>query len=377
MVRTLPATPPKITGRRPAQVHRGISVLEHRMAAQLRGAVHIWAAASHPTAMTSQPRSMPRRCDVDPSLTHLIQAQDMVVSRQQALRAGLTMDALRHRVRSGHWQVVLPGIYLCHPGEPARRQRLMAALLYCGPDAAIDAADACRFHGIKGVAVDDRFIHVAVPLDSPARTTGWVVVRRARNFRVVRTEMLRYVDPATAVIAAARQARSSRAALAVVSEAAQRRIASPDELLTAHLLGPRRSARLVDAAIEQIRGGARSVPEAEFRTLAVAMPTLPRLLYNRLLLMPDGRRISPDALAPDAPLIHETNGRVAHEREDLFEDMQIRHDYFTTWGFTALHNTPRRIYRDGRSVISEFERCYVRLAGTGWPEGVVLLDDAK
>ena len=107
------------------------------------------------------------------------------------------------------------------------------------------------------------------------------------------------------------------------------------------------------------------------------MPTLPRLLYNRLLLMPDGRRVSPDALAPDAPLIHETNGRVAHEREDLFEDMQIRHDYFTTWGFTALHNTPRRIYRDGRSVISEFERCYVRLAGTGWPEGVVLLDDAK
>src|SRR4051794_32434317 len=242
---------------------------------------------------------MPRRCDVDPSLTHLIQAQDMVVSRQQALCAGLTMDALRHRVRSGHWQVVLPGIYLCHPGEPARRQRLMAALLYCGPDAAIDAADACRFHGMKGVAVDDRLIHVVVPVDSPARSTAWVAVRRARHFGVVRTEMLRYVDPATAVIAVARQARSSRTALAVVSEAAQRRIASPDQLLTAHLLGPKRSARLVDAAIEQVRGGARSVPEAEFRSLAVALPSLPPLLYNRRLRFPTARGTTPDPLHPN------------------------------------------------------------------------------
>jgi hypothetical protein len=141
------------------------------------------------------------------------------------------------------------------------------------------------------------------------------------------------------------------------------------------LVGPRKNARLGDEALEHARRGIRSAPEAEFRVLAQALSTIPALHYNRLIRLPDGRTLSPDALAPDAPLIHETNGRVAHRREDLFDDMQARHDYLTAAGFTVLHNSPRRIYRDGRGVISEFERCYLRLAGTDWPDGVVLLED--
>jgi len=319
---------------------------------------------------------MPRLCDLDPEFTHLIAAQDQVVARRQALAAGLTDRAIEHRLRTKQWQILLPGIYLCHPGEPARRQRLVAALLYCGPASAIDAADACRFHGLKGVSVDDRTVQVVVPADSSARSTAWVVVRRARHFDTVHTQRLRYADPATAVIAVARQAQTSRRALAVISEAVQRRIASPDALLKAHLLGPRKNGVMTDEALERVRRGVRSVPEAEFHALAAALPSLPPLLYNPLLRMPDGRRISPDALAPDAPLVHETNGRVAHHREDLFEHMQVRHDYLTAAGFTVLHNSPQRIYRDGRSVISEFDRCYARLAGSGWPAGVVLLGDA-
>lgn len=319
---------------------------------------------------------MPRRCDIDPMLVHLVAAQDMVVSRSQACTAGLSAGALKHRLRTRQWQVLLPGVYLCHPGEPSRRQRLVAALLYCGADSAIDDVDACRFHGLRSVPVDDDLIHVAVPTGSSARSIAWVVVRRASSFGIRRTEMVRYVDPATAVIAATRRSSSSRAVLALISEAAQRRIASPDELLRAHLMGPRKNARLADAALGHVRGGARSAPEAEFRTLATAVAELPPLLYNRVLRMPDGRHVSPDALAPDTPLIHETNGRVGHEREDLFDDMQIRHDYLTSWGFTVLHNPPRRIYGKGRDVIGEFVRCHRRLAGSGWPDGVVLVEDA-
>jgi hypothetical protein len=298
----------------------------------------------------------------------------MVVSRAQALTAGLTARAIEHRLTTGQWQVLLPGVYLCQPGDPARRQRLTAALLYCGDDAAIDGIDACSYHGVKSVPVDDVTVYVAVPPDSPARSRHWVVVRRSAHFDVCHSAMLRYVDPATAVIAATRRLSSPRAVLAVMSEAAQRRVASPNQLLRAHLVGPRKNARLADDALRHIRRGVRSAPEGDFSLLAQAMPTLPPLLYNRLLRMPDGRRVSPDALAPDAPVIHETNGRVAHEREDLFEDMQERHDYLTAIGFTVLHNPPRRIARNGRCVISEFERCYQRLAGTGWPDGVVLLE---
>jgi hypothetical protein len=216
-------------------------------------------------------------------------------------------------------------------------------------------------------------VQVAVPPTSTARSCHWIVVRRTGAFGVTRTQMVRYVDPATAVIAATRRMSSARTVLAAVSEAAQRRVASPDQLLRAHLLGPRRNAKLADEAIGHVRHGIHSAPEAEFRLLAGALPSLPSLLYNRRLRMPDGTVLRPDAVAPDAPLIHETNGRVAHEREDLFEDMQTRHDYLTTVGFTVLHNPPRRLSRQGRVVIAEFEKCYLRLAGRGWPEGVVLL----
>ena len=110
--------------------------------------------------------------------------------------------------------------------------------------------------------------------------------------------------------------------------------------------------------------------------LAEAMSQLPPLLYNPELVMPDGRIVSPDALAPDAPLIHETNGAAAHRRDDLFDDMQARHDYLTSWGFTVLHNSPRRIHARGRDVIGEFARCHARLAGTGWPPGIRLRERA-
>ena len=316
---------------------------------------------------------MPRRCIVDPAFDALLRAQDYVVHRDQALAAGLTPDAIDHRLASGQWQVLLPCVYLCHPGEPARRQRLVGALLYCGEGACIDGVDACSFYGLKAAGVDHEIVNVVVPDGSPARSMWWVRVRRSSSpLAVTTTEMLRYLAPAPAVVAATRRMTIERKVIALFSEAAQRGVASPDELLRAHLAGPPKNARLADAAVGHVRRGLRSAPEAEFHVLADAIPELPPLLYNAELEMPDGRIVCPDALAPDAPLIHETNGRVAHEREDLFEDMQARHDYLTSWGFTALHNPPRRIYGQGREVIGEFVRCYRRLAGTGWPPGVKL-----
>jgi hypothetical protein len=306
----------------------------------------------------------------------LLEAQDFVVHRRQALAAAMTRGALDHRL-AHEWQVLLPSVYLCHRGEPSRRQRLIAALLYAGPTAAIDAVDACHFHGIKAIRPDDERVHVVAASESSARSAHWVIVRRTSTpLKVHRTERLRYVDPATAVIAAARCLTSERTVVALLSDAVQRGIVSPDDLLEAHRRGSRVNARLTERALRQVRGGVRSAPEAGFRSLAESRPGLPKLLYNRTLRLPSGRKICPDAIAPDAPLIHETNGALAHRRQDLFDDMQERHDSLTAAGFTVLHNTPRRIRDCGDEVIEEFERCYLRLRGTSWPAGVVILEDA-
>lgn len=320
---------------------------------------------------------MPRRCPTTPLLAALLAAQDQVLSADQALQAGLTRRAIHYRLAHQGWEPLLPQVYLTHAGEPSRRQRLIAALLYTGPDSAIDADDACVFHGVRAIQADDRLVHVVVPAHHRARSRGYVVVRRqTAPISVVRTERLRYVDAATAVIAAARRRANDRSVLAIISDAVQRHVTSYDELLRAHLIATARNAGPTDSALAHIRAGVRSSAEADFRVLAEASSVLPPLLYNCVLQLPGGQQLRPDALAVDAGLVHETNGEVAHRRDDLFEDMQRRHDVMTAAGLTVMHNPPRRIRQHGRQVINEFEACYLRYRGRGLPPGVRLLRSA-
>lgn len=284
------------------------------------------------------------------------------------------MAAIDHRLRADQWRLLLPDVYLTHPGEPSRRQMLIAALLYAGPASAIDGADACRFHGIKAVAVDDERVHVVVPFGEPARTRGFAVVRRTiAPISVVVTEWSRYVDPATAVVAATRRMWRSRDVLAAFSDALQRRAATYDELITAHVQGPPRNSRLADLALGTLASGVRSAPEADFQRLASASVLLPRVEYNVWLRLPGGRVVCVDALIPSSGVVHEKNGRSAHAREDLFEDMQERHDALMASGLIVLHNSPRRIRERPREVIAQVERCHALHDGRGRPPDVTVL----
>jgi hypothetical protein len=319
---------------------------------------------------------MPRRCNA-PTLPWLLDAQDHVVHRDQAMAAGLTHAAIRHRLKTGRWSILLPSVYLDHSGAASRRQLLIAALLYAGAGAAIDADDACRFHGIKAVAVDETRVHVVVADGSPARSRGFVIVRRTGGpIHVVDTERLRYVDAATAVIAATRRIKGRRRVLAVMSDALQRRVTTYDELVAAHVQATPRNSRLADEALATLGAGIRSVPEADFRRLVEASATLPAVEFNVWLRLETGEKVCVDALIRSSAVVHETNGRRAHAREDLFEDMQERHDALTANGFVVLHNPPSRIRRRGREVLAQVERCHQLYADRGMPAGVKLLASA-
>jgi hypothetical protein len=319
---------------------------------------------------------MPKRCATDPRLPGLIAAQDQVVHRDQALAFGMTPRAIGHRLHTKQWLLLLPDVYLTHPGEPSRRQQLLAALLYAGPGAAIDGADACRFYGLASVGVADDAVHVVLPFGAPARSHGLVVVRRTiAEIRTRRTALLCYVEPATAVVAATRRMRNRRAVLATYSEAVQRGVVTVDELCRAHIEGPPRNSRSGDAALAALTAGIRSVPEAEFRRLVDASLVLPPAEFNAWVRLPGGRIVCVDALFRSSAVVHETNGRRAHAREDLFEDMQERHDALTAAGFVVLHNSPRRLREHPREVVAQVERCHARYDGRGLPEGVELLGD--
>ncbi|HVT63581.1 MAG TPA: hypothetical protein VHD81_00310 [Mycobacteriales bacterium] len=71
--------------------------------------------------------------------------------------------------------------------------------------------------------------------------------------------------------------------------------------------------------------------------------------------------------------MHETNGRKYHAAQDLFEDMQRRHDAMVVAGLVVLHNSPRRIDQEGRVVLKEMESCYLQNKGRGMPLGIEIL----
>jgi hypothetical protein len=314
---------------------------------------------------------MPQRCSVAPSFTALLVFQDQVVHRDQALLKGFTSGAIKHRLSTKQWHGLLPGVYLTHPGEASRRQLLVAALLYAGSDAAIDGADACRFHGIKYVPIDEDVVHVMVPQASQARSRGFVNVRRSlAPVTGVSTDLLRFVDPATAVIAATRRMSNRRSVLAALSDALQREITTYEELVRAHVQGPPRNSTNADDALEDLGAGTRSAPEADFRRLVLASTVLPAVDYNVWLRLPTGRVVCVDALITSSGVVHETNGRAAHARADLFGDMQERHDALTASGLIVLHNAPNRIRTRGREVIVQVERCHQMYEGRGLPDGV-------
>src|SRR3954454_15291530 len=99
---------------------------------------------------------MPLRCRVSPDLPQVLDRQHQLISRDQALAAGLTPRAIAFRLAAEHWQLVLPDVYLTHRGTLDREHRLRAALLCVSDDAVIDAFDACAWYGVKAAVVDER-----------------------------------------------------------------------------------------------------------------------------------------------------------------------------------------------------------------------------
>jgi len=59
--------------------------------------------------------------ELPPTLRYLAQRQSGVISRAQALRAGLSSDMIKFRLRSGRWRLMHRGTYATLDGRLAHR----------------------------------------------------------------------------------------------------------------------------------------------------------------------------------------------------------------------------------------------------------------
>jgi len=112
----------------------------------------------------------------------LLACQSQIVSRQQAVRHGVTKAAVKRRVESGAWQRLHRGTYATFSGVPSREARLWAAVLRAGPGAVLSYESAAEVHHLIDKPAGQ--IHITVPASRDPgrhRPLPGVIIHRSRN----------------------------------------------------------------------------------------------------------------------------------------------------------------------------------------------------
>ncbi len=192
--------------------------------------------------------------------------QHGVLTRDQALRGGLTPRQVDYRVTSGRWLRVYDGVFLTQPGRRDRASAHSAAVLACGPGAVLSRLSAGVVLGL--VRTSPPLVQVTVPWTRRVAPHQGVEVHRA--MRVVDATEAWQWPPCTSVevtvldVAAVGTA-DDAVAVAVAALACQRG-RTWDQPLRAELALRARHPhrRILTAALLDIGGGAQSTLEVRF-----------------------------------------------------------------------------------------------------------------
>ena len=290
---------------------------------------------------------------VDRAIAAVLRRQGGLITRSQALAAGCTTEAIRHRIRvGGPWSVVLPGIYLNSNGSPTDAQREIAAVLYAGPDCVITGLAALRHYAMR-VPLSE-YVDVLVP-DATKRQTA-AFVRMHRTTRLPDEPLLRagirWAPAARAVADAGRIQPDFGAVRALVAEAVQHRVCTLGQLTEELRAGPGRGSAKLPAALEEVADGVASGAEGDLRKL-IKGGNLPEPLYNPRLYVGAEFLAQPDAWWPDAGVAGEVDSREWHLSPADWARTMERHARMSAQGIIVLHFTPSRIRSDASRVIAE------------------------
>jgi hypothetical protein len=297
---------------------------------------------------------MPRSATAVPHrLDDVIQRQNGVLTRRQALDRGLSPSALRHRLRrGGPWQQILPGVCLTHSGPSTFDQRVTAALLYAGPGAVLTGEVALWLHRVTG-RYELRQIHVLVDHGRRKSSTGFVRLMRTRRLPLA---VLRRREPCAPVARAVADTCRCRtdfdAVRALVAGAVQQRRCAVEELVTEVVKGPTKDSALLREAVEEAVAGTRSTAEAQARAV-IRRARMPEPRWNvDLFHEATGEWLGrPDGWWEEFGVALEIDSREWHLAPDGWEQTMAKHARMTARGVLVVHIPPSLVLRDPREFV--------------------------
>jgi hypothetical protein len=260
--------------------------------------------------------------EIPDEVLDLLDYQAGVLSRAQALRAGMTDRQIDTAARSGRWQRLHAGVYAAFSGEPGRAASLWAAVLRAGPAAVLSHHSAAELHGLLATPVPE--IHVMVPAGRPvAPITGVVLhysslVARERHpaLRPTRTRI------EETVVDLAHSADSLDAAVSWMLRGCASRRTTADRIATAMAGRARMRWRAeLTAALGLGADGVHSLLEFRYVTRVERPHGLPAGT-RQYQVTRSGQHQYQDVAYQAYTVVVELDGRVAHPVEFRWRDIR-------------------------------------------------------
>jgi hypothetical protein len=252
----------------------------------------------------------------------MVDRQQGVLTREQALDAGLSRHVIVGRLESGQWQRLHRGVFATFSGPVPRGALLWGAVLRAGSGAVIShhtAAESWKLSDGPSAA-----IHVSVPKQTGSLVIPSVVLHYSSRLPAARHPAR--LPPQTkleeTVLDLADLSRTAEDAVAWPIKACQRRLTTPDRIIGA--LEDRNRARwrrdLTDA-ITDVRAGVHSPLELRYLRDVERKHGLPRG-DRQVLTIRGGTRQYHDVRYTEYGVVVELDGVMAHPAESAQHDAQ-------------------------------------------------------
>jgi len=255
------------------------------------------------------------------TLRYLAQRQNGVISRAQALRAGLSTDMIKFRLQSDRWCLMHRGIYATFTGTPGRAAWLWAAVLSAGPGAALSYETAAELHRLTDKPAET--VHVTVPHDRRLVAARGISLHRSE--RVIEAVQAGSTPPRTrieeTVLDLTQTAKTFDDVCGWVTRAVARELTDETRLREAMSKRPRLRWRTdLQEFIAAAATGDHSVLEFRYHRDVEKAHGLPEPARQVPFAGPNGRRGRRDRVYEEYGVIVELDGRLAHPAENQWKD---------------------------------------------------------
>jgi hypothetical protein len=291
---------------------------------------------------------------LDIRIAELAERQHGVVARRQLV--GLGEDAVEWRLRMGRLHRLHRGVYAVGHKVLSRKGRWMAAVLYCGPDAALSHRSAAALWGIREPS--SGAIEVTIPRKSRSRES----IRRHRAVLAADELTTAAQIPVTTVPRTLLDLSASLPTDRLEQTLRQsERLRIYDTLSLGEMLArhPRhRGARSIRECLRRRRDAPPGVTREELEARFLAFldrAGLPRPRLNAWLSLRD-RRYQADCLWRDRSLIVELDGYASHGTRIAFEDDRERDRILQVEGWRVIRVTWQQLHESGGKIAADLRR---------------------